>query len=781
MKQNRAILFILILLFSGVGLSRLKFQTDFTQILPEKVAQVQAVKSFHQYFDDDHQIIVHVKSSEGKVLPEDIEELAAFISEKIPSSMAVYESVFKKSPELFAHEVGRTWAISSPKVVQQFCDDLTDGDALRASLNTLKERIRSSFNSGKAIAHSYDPLGFMRHPGLAELAEAEYSFISDDGQSRFFFLKNTKLHTSTGYNQDAQWIKEVRKTLNEWNSEYDNMFNFGLTGGPIYNAEVGTGMMHDILGTVAITLSLIALLFLLMQRSFTQLLMLICLSALTFILTLGIMGWLMPSLSALSVAFAAILLGLIFDYAIVLLREAQHFPKNRHAIRKGMKKSITWAAFTTALVFSVLLLSSFPGVQQLGILILIGLITGALVMLWGVPLYLEKVGYIHGMALSRKARTGKKALLVPFLLILGSTCTLLIKGTPSFSFSLESIQPKNSEASRVQNELSEKFTSWSDLRTVVFAEADSASALEEKLRHALDEAKRYKQMGLITEAQLPAQMVPHESAYKENKQALDTLSSYWEQILLVCEEVGFTAEALKFDESIFQEIKGLPATLEDFKAIDRPSPLMKGMMTEHKGKHYFRGNVVLASSLTPESLEQMHAINSNGVTITGWGVLSATLEPLVKSDFQRIFLPAAILILLGLGLVFRNVKETLLVLFILITSLLTVNALMVWSNIDWNFLNGIALPLIVGIGIDYSIHLIFAMRRQGEHQTSVWRGVGLAITFCGLSSVIGFGSLTLTNNDLLKSLGWICALGVFITMFLTLLVIPPLWRSWCNK
>jgi len=121
------------------------------------------------------------------------------------------------------------------------------------------------------------------------------------------------------------------------------------------------------------------------------------------------------------------------------------------------------------------------------------------------------------------------------------------------------------------------------------------------------------------------------------------------------------------------------------------------------------------------------------------------------------------------------------VLLILLASLASLNAIMVLTGLSWNLLNGIAFPLLVGLGIDYGIHLIFALRRQRIKPKSLWRGVGLGIAFCGMSSAIGFGSLGLASNELLKSLGTISVIGIAFTSALSLLVIPPAWRALCAK
>ena len=777
MMACRVILFTIILFLSGLGISRLRFETELTNILPETISQVAAVKSFHQYFADDHQMVVLLRCSEDKVYEEDTQDLGQYLEDNIPDSEAITGSIYEENADLFAKEVAYTWALSRPEIVSNLEEKIATPATLRNDLTLLKRDIQHSFNSGTTIQHSYDPLGLMRHPGLRELAKAEYSFESDDGKSRFFFHKRTGA-LKEGYQEDALWVASVRAHIEQWIKENDDIFTYGLTGGPIYNAEVGAGMEKDIFSTVGITLSLIALLFLSMQRSLKQLVLLISLVSVTFFITLGVAGLIMPHLNLLSIAFAAILLGLIIDYLVVLLRESRHFPNDRRVIRRGLMKSILWAALTTALVFSVLLLSSFPGVRQLGGLIVIGLITGAFVMLWGGPIFIEKVGYQQGLILPRKPRKGYQTLAIMFGLLLISGVTFSTKGFPLFSFSLNAIQPKGGEASVIQNELSQGFSSWSDLRTVIFASAETPLALENKLKKALTDAKSLLSKGLLTDIMIPAQMVPYQKGYEENVKTLKRLEKKWTQIASVAQDVGFSEEGLKFDRKVFDTIQSLPNTHQEFTMIERLQPLTKGMIAEHEGTHYFRGNIVLPTPLTEASLSQLSALNTNGVTMTGWGTLSATLQPVVKEDFQKIFIPASLVILLGLGVVFKNVKDTLLVISILGTSLAVVNALMVWLGLSWNFLNSIAIPLIVGMGIDYGIHIIFALRRQGAQQSSIWRGVGLAITFCGLSSVIGFGSLTLANNDLLKSLGHICSLGVLTTMILSLLIIPPTWRTW---
>src|SRR5215467_4719281 len=79
--------------------------------------------------------------------------------------------------------------------------------------------------------------------------------------------------------------------------------------------------------------------------------------------------------------FAAVLLGLAVDYAVVHYQEALAHPRlSVPEIRREIAPSILWAAITTISAFLVLNLGGLPGLAQLGTLVAIGVALAALVM-----------------------------------------------------------------------------------------------------------------------------------------------------------------------------------------------------------------------------------------------------------------------------------------------------------------------------------------------------------------------------------------------------------------
>ena len=88
-----------------------------------------------------------------------------------------------------------------------------------------------------------------------------------------------------------------------------------------------------------------------------------------------------------------------------------------------------------------------------------------------------------------------------------------------------------------------------------------------------------------------------------------------------------------------------------------------------------------------------------------------------------------------------------------------------------------ALPLILGTGVDYSIFMQLALRRHGGDLSLVRRSVGRALVLCGGTAMAGFGSLGLSSNPGMASLGRVCAVGIGANMLFSVFLLPAWWRS----
>jgi hypothetical protein len=94
----------------------------------------------------------------------------------------------------------------------------------------------------------------------------------------------------------------------------------------------------------------------------------------------------------------------------------------------------------------------------------------------------------------------------------------------------------------------------------------------------------------------------------------------------------------------------------------------------------------------------------------------------------------------------------------------------------------IALPLLMGIGIDYGVHIVHNYLEQ-DRNYRMSPATAIAVTVDALTTVIGFGSLLIASHNGLQSLGRVLTLGIAICTVVSLIMLPALltllsrWRD----
>jgi predicted RND superfamily exporter protein len=99
------------------------------------------------------------------------------------------------------------------------------------------------------------------------------------------------------------------------------------------------------------------------------------------------------------------------------------------------------------------------------------------------------------------------------------------------------------------------------------------------------------------------------------------------------------------------------------------------------------------------------------------------------------------------------------------------------AHVRVNFLNFVVLPITLGIGVDYAINVV--QRHRHEPDGSIARtlcGTGGAVALCSATTVIGYGSLMVADNQALAGFGLLAALGE-VTCLFSALVILPAWLA----
>jgi hypothetical protein len=96
-------------------------------------------------------------------------------------------------------------------------------------------------------------------------------------------------------------------------------------------------------------------------------------------------------------------------------------------------------------------------------------------------------------------------------------------------------------------------------------------------------------------------------------------------------------------------------------------------------------------------------------------------------------------------------------------------------GIKVNFLDFVALPITIGIGIDYSVNIVTRERQDGagraRHALATTGGV---VFMCSYTTIVGYGSLLLSENMGIRSFGLAAMLGELTCLVVALILAPAL-------
>lgn len=690
------------------------------------------------------------------------------------------------------------------------------GNAAREVMEGSFEALALTMDPGEIERVRHDPLG-LTEPLVEMMADGSLGDFSQDQEGgtsmRLLFVECPD--EFQGYKAVARWVEQVRASCERWAEVEGRELGvrwLGLTGEPAFISEVAVGMEYDMRGTAGMTALAIALLFWLFHRRLRPLLWLIAMMILVLGGTLGLGAWLFGSFSVMSVGFASILIGLVVDYGVVIFSEARAEPCTASELRTRVSRSILWAASTTAAVFAVMGFSSLPGVAQLGRLVALGIFLGALVMLliylplaarltegraaarsrmsgrlgaMPTPVDIEPPGESGGEVGGRPRRLAHWCVWLPLVLWLTAVGVLWQRGLPAFDHGFEVLRPSESPAMEAFERLlgidggpdSER-----PLTVPVVITGDSFEDVSVLMRMATEEAARLQGDGLVGSFMFPQALWPDR---ERMEQRLLEAGNWWQglpDLQQIADDVGFEPEALGLAEVTLGKWRQWAGSgdLDRALADVGSSALMARLIDLSPDSPAVLGTLeVPAGGNLAEIGARMRAVG-HGIWPAAWESIAPAVEPLVWRDLLWVFTPMIAVLVGLLSLVFRGWRDVVLTLggmTFAMTLLLAVMALAGWR---WNFLVITAVPLLVGAGLDYSIHLLLAVKRHRGDLERVWLGVGRALVFCGLSTAIGFGSLTLAANRGLTGLGMVCSTGLLL-MMATAVTLLPRWAVWFRR
>ncbi len=160
---------------------------------------------------------------------------------------------------------------------------------------------------------------------------------------------------------------------------------------------------------------------------------------------------------------------------------------------------------------------------------------------------------------------------------------------------------------------------------------------------------------------------------------------------------------------------------------------------------------------------------------TGMILAADQMTEIAEHDGIKAAITAVIVIFLLLLVDFRNLKLSILTLLPLVLSMSTLFGIMAITGIKFDFINIIAVPLLIGIGIDDAVHINhrYLLEGQGRMDTVIDK-TGKAVFLTSLTTVIGFSSFIPSVMRAMKSTGIVLSIAMTLAFFFSILFHPSI-------
>jgi predicted RND superfamily exporter protein len=628
-------------------------------------------------------------------------------------------------------------------------------------------------------------------------------FFSTPDETKRAILINAS-GKSLGINGVKQLKKRVVDTISKLNpSSYAKDLQVHYTGSVEEMMEEQEALVEDLaVSTVAVMVLVSVAMFGFFKLFWPTVCLLVSLVGGT-IWTFGFSYFAVGYLNANSAFLGSIVLGNGINFGIILL--ARYLEERRggrlHVRACYIAITTTWKATLTAamgagLSYGSLMMTSFRGFNQFGVIGLIGMAACWICTYTLLPALLTLSDRLAPTS-TKALRKQRGAPLAGFAAWTVSHFPKAIAGLSVLFTVLSVISMSRANSGLLETNLKNLRSKTSDISGAAFYDHDLNEIFHRFLtpvvilpttrKNALEIAQKLKDLkkkqgptSSLISVQTIDDFVPTEQLEK----------------LRLMEDIRYTLKpklVRRLDEKDRQQATQLlsPEAFRQMDSLDLPD-LIRDKFTERDGS--VGKLVVVEPPITKEIwmganlenfIEELRSVADSvepGAAVAGGMAITSDLVTSISRDGPKATLLAFISVVVLVIALYRDYRIFFPALFSLIVGVSWFGGLIVELEpygLKINFLNFVALPITFGIGIDYGINVFHRYHQQLDHDiVRVIRETGGAVGLCSLTTIIGYSSLLMASNRGFVSFGLLAVLGELTCAVAALLSLPAVLVLW---
>ncbi|MCP4659595.1 MAG: MMPL family transporter [bacterium] len=802
--------------------SRVSFDPDVLNLLPEDDPVVRTFRQTLAEFGGLDLLLVVVRVPEGEVIApyQELVERFGRSLEELPEFEYV-EYRIGEPTDLLRSFFPRAFFFADPEDRRAIVERLSD-EGIRRRVPELRRQLTTPQALARKQLMVLDPLGladiFLHRLG------SRHGALGIDWTSGYYLSKDRRLllllAKPVGAAQELEFCRHLVAVVEDVAAQVEAEWpeiagpgappppEIGLGGGYLTAFDDASLIRRDLIVNAVSSMGVVLLLFLFAFRRLGLLLYAFLPLTCGLVLTFGVAGAMVGELSSATSGITALLVGLGIDFVIVsygrYVEERQGGADGSAALRKmsgSCGRAVVVGGITSAATFYAFGITKFTGLRQMGILTATGILLCMVSVLLLLPAMLawsdarhrrresQPTLFVHGFGAARLVRfcvAWPRATLA-----LGAVLTVaagLAIPRLHFEGAIENMRPKGNRGIAVQREVAQHFgTNFKYMMLVV--SGDDETAVLDLASRATEGAAALVDEGILNRVDSISALIPPPQRQREVLEWLTAgrSAALDPERIRQSFDAALAAEGLRpepFADGVDLLTQALEAsrmiTVEDVKSIDGTSRLIERYLRQSGERwrsvvYLYPPPQVWKRQAPPKAQALAEELGEDAV-LTGVNVVSRSLRRQVWIDAWSAGILGALAVAFLLWLDYRNLGDTLLSLFPLIIGIVWMLGVMVALGIDINFMNIFVTTMIIGIGVDYGVHMLHRHRELGgtglEALVAGLSETGRAIAMAAVTTSVGFGSLVLSHYPGLRSIGYLAILGAVSTSLVAVTVLP---------
>jgi predicted exporter len=570
--------------------------------------------------------------------------------------------------------------------------------------------------------------------------------------------------SAAGFDIDAQEQAMTRLQMDfkaAANEQHAPTARIIATGPGIFAVQSRAGIKSDAARFSVLGMLLVSALLMYVYRSFRVLALTLLPVASGALAGIAAVSLVFGSVHGVTLGFGVTLIGEAVDYAIYLFTNTGPGSTTKATLQR-IWPTLRLGMLTSACGFGAMLFSGFPGLTQLGLFSIAGLLVAVFVTRWVLPELLPagyhvKTATALGASLMRVVAHARRLRIALLFLALVSAAGLAIKGSAVWDDELSSLSPVPQPLQQLDQQMRTDLGA-ADVGPLIVVTADSEQAVLLKSEQVGATLQSLQAQRVLAGYDSPAFYLPSEAAQRARQQAIPDAAVLKRNLSAAARPLPFRAGTFAPFIADAGAAKHSPLlTAQDLTGSGLGLKL-QGLLLQRDGRWF----AMMPLRKVSEARRLEAALDNYDRSQVVLLDMKRELDALYHGYRLRALGYAslgAVAIAVLLLLMLRSLQRTWDVLAPLAAAVLVTSALLVVSGVRLNIFHLVALLLVVGVGSNYT--LFFERGSPGANDPA---RTATSVLFCNLCTVGGFGILGFASTPVLTAIGSTVAIGAALSL-----------------